>query len=73
MRPRRSLLADLIIAATMILAVGMARAAYTRATGGPHIDRGGQATTYAAPPPHPHIACGLTIADECRKLDWWPE
>ena len=39
----------------------------------PRIDRGNQILNYTAPPLHPHIACAFAIAEECRKMEWWPE
>ena len=27
----------------------------------------------AAPQRPPRIVCAFSIAEECRKLDWWPE
>jgi hypothetical protein len=72
MNPRpRQFLVDATIAATVILAIGVARAAYTRATAGTAPQCG--AAIHAAAPPHPHIACAFAIAEQCRKLEWWPE
>lgn len=74
MSPRLSkLLYDATIVATLILAAAVGRAAYTRATGHGHVDCGCRRTNDAAPPARPHIVCAFPIAEECRKLDWWPE
>ena len=74
MTPRaRKLLFDAIIAATLIAAATVSRAAYTGAASQPRIDRGNQILNYTAPPLHPHIACAFAIAEECRKMEWWPE
>jgi hypothetical protein len=72
MSPRvRKFLFDAMIAVALIAAAAVTQAAYTRAASRMQSGRGGQ-TNYVAPP-HPHIACGFAIAEECRKLEWWPE
>ena len=72
MTPRgRKLLFDTMLAAALILAVGMARAAYTRATGGKPTHW--STAVHVAPAPQPHIACAFAVAEQCRKLEWWPE
>ena len=63
---------DAAIAACLIAAALMTHA-YTRASSHPRTGCTGQTTNSAAPSAHPHIACGFAIAEECRKLDWWPE
>jgi hypothetical protein len=72
MNPRaRQFLLDAMIAASLVTAVAVAHAAYTR-TAGCAPACSSRAANYAAPP-HPHIACAFAIAEECRKLDWGPE
>lgn len=72
MSPRaRQFLRDAMIAASLITAVAVAQAAYTRVAGRAPACCSRAANTAA--PPHPHIACAFAVAEECRKLDWWPE
>jgi hypothetical protein len=73
MSPRvRRFVFDAVIAATLIAAAAGTQAAYTRAASRMQSGRDGQ-TNYVAPATQPHIACAFAIAEECRKLDWWPE
>ena len=65
MSPRAKLF-DAMLAASLVAAAAVAHAAYTRkASRLPGIE--------AAPQRAPHVACAFPIAEECRKLDWWPE
>jgi hypothetical protein len=72
MSPRaRQLLRDAMIAASLITAVAVAQAAYTRVAGRAPACCRWRANDAA--PPHPYAACAFAIAEECRKLEWWPE